>query len=195
MACSERRGGDPNQHQNLLQQLFRISQTSTVVDYVERFANLYDQISTYEEAPNHLHYTTRFLDGLKPGVRVAVALWKPRDLDAAYDLVFLHEELGEGITQINSSSSFKVAALPLPLHPKARLSDDQKMFETLKQVQTGDRCYVLRTYRKSKELCFVCGEKWSTYHTCKSYFQLYVVQELIEHIQSAVSTTTEDSHT
>lgn len=49
-----------------------------MADYVERFADLYDQLSAYEEAPNSLHYTTRFLDGLKPGVRVAVALQKPR---------------------------------------------------------------------------------------------------------------------
>ena len=38
------------------------------------FAELYDQLSAYEELPDSLYYTTRFIDGLKPGVRMSVAL-------------------------------------------------------------------------------------------------------------------------
>ena len=33
-------------------------------------------------------------------------------------------------------------------------------------------------------LCFVCGEKWSKDHNCKSSIQLHIVQYLIDHIQS-----------
>ena len=152
---------------------------------MERFADLCDQLSVYEEAPNSLHYTTRFLDGLKPGVRVAVALQKPRDLDAAYDLALLHEELGEGITPLNHVSSARSGPMPLPLPPsKSRSSDDKRSMEVQKTVQTEDRWSALRNFRKSKGLCFVCGEKWSKDHVCKSSVQLHIVQELIDHIQS-----------
>lgn len=91
-----------NQHQGLLCTLFRISQTSTVADYVERFSELIDQLSAYESAPDPLHYVTRFLDGLKPSVRVLVAIQQPPDLDTAYELALLHEELGDGRNYCNS---------------------------------------------------------------------------------------------
>lgn len=82
-----------NQHQNLIRQLFHISQTSTVLDYVDRFSELYDQLPAYENIPDPLHYLTRFLDGLHLPVRMAVSLQKPHDLDAPYELAILHEEL------------------------------------------------------------------------------------------------------
>ena len=184
-----------NQHQTLLRQLFRIAQTSTVADYVDRFADLYDQLSAYEEIPNTLHYTTRFLDGLKPGVRVAVALQKPKDLDSAYDLALLHEELGEGVTHINSPAGVRSGPfpLPLPLPSKPRVSEDRRQSDTLKPTTTDDKLSALRAYRKSKGLCFVCGEKWSRDHVCKSTVQLHFVQELIAHVQSMESTPTDSS--
>ena len=63
-----------NQHQTLIRRLFHIYQITTVEDYVERFAELVDQLTTYETAPDPLHYVTRFLDSLKPAVRVPVAI-------------------------------------------------------------------------------------------------------------------------
>lgn len=140
-----------------------------MVDYVDPFADLYNQLSAYEDASNSLHYTTRFLDGLKLGVRVVVALQKPKDLDAAYDLALLHEELGEGLTPLNPSSMLKFGALPLPLPPKGRLTDDRKVSQPIKIVQTEDKWSALRSYRRAKGLCFVCGEKWAKDHVCKIY--------------------------
>lgn len=76
-----------NQHQVLLRRLYHISQTCTVEDYVQRFSDLVDQISAYDSRPDPVHYLTRFLDGLKPVVRVLVAIRQPSDLDAAYTTV------------------------------------------------------------------------------------------------------------
>lgn len=90
-----------NQHQILVRMLFHIHQTTTVEDYVHRFAQLIDQIVAYESRPDPVHYTTCFLDGLKPQVCVLVAIQQPRDLDTAYTLALLYEELGDGITHLN----------------------------------------------------------------------------------------------
>jgi hypothetical protein len=54
-----------------------------------------DQIAVYEPTPNQVHHTTKFLDGLFPGVRILVAIQQPKDLDTAYSLALLYEELGE----------------------------------------------------------------------------------------------------
>ena len=71
--------------------MFHICQTTIVEDYVERFSQLYDQLTAYEEAPETLHYITHFIDGLRPVVRMVVDIQKPKDLDAAYEPALLPE--------------------------------------------------------------------------------------------------------
>lgn len=68
-----------------------------------------------------MHYVTRFMEGLKPAVRVVVGIQQPPDLDTAYQLALLHEELGVRTTPIitSSQSSHRVASLPLPLPPNS----------------------------------------------------------------------------
>lgn len=91
-----------NQHQQLIRRLLHISQTITVEDYVERFSELYDQLTAYETAPDPLHYVARFMDGLKPIVRLQVAVQKPKELDTSYELALPLEEIGDGHTPINT---------------------------------------------------------------------------------------------
>lgn len=90
-----------NQHQYLIRYLYCLVQTGSVDDYIEQFAELVDQLSAYETNPDPLHYTTRFLDGLKPSVRMIVAIQRPMDLDTAYLLASLQEEVGDGTTDLN----------------------------------------------------------------------------------------------
>jgi hypothetical protein len=84
-----------NQHQDLLHQLYHIHQNTIVVDYVDRFAELIDQLAAYEPHIASLHYTTRFLDGLRPAIRYVVSIHCPNDLDTAYSLALLQEEMGD----------------------------------------------------------------------------------------------------
>jgi hypothetical protein len=84
-----------NQHQILARRLIHITQTTTVEDYVARFSELMDQIAAYEACPDLVHYITKFLDGLKPGVRILVAIQQPTELETAHSLALLYEELGE----------------------------------------------------------------------------------------------------
>lgn len=157
--------------------MFRISQTSTVLDYVEQFSELFDQLTAYEETPDPLHYLTRFVDGLNPPIRMAVALQNPRDLDDAYDLTLLHEELGEvPDIVIAPVPSRRAQPQPLPLPPpppRSRAVEERRSAE--------DKWVALRNYRKSKDLCFLCGERWSKDHKCQQSVQLHFVQELIDH--------------
>lgn len=111
---------------------------------MERFSDLYDQLSVYEDIPDTLHYTTRFLDGLRPGVRIAVALQKPRDLDTAYDLALLHEVLGDGSTSINTSTR-RNTALPLPLPPRPSAQVEKSVSEPVVRPQSDDRWSALST--------------------------------------------------
>jgi hypothetical protein len=85
--------------------MIQISQTSTISEYVERFCGLYDQLSAYEIAPDPAYYTTRFIEGLKPVIRMAVAIQQPPDLDKAIELALLFEELEDELEFVSAPSS------------------------------------------------------------------------------------------
>jgi hypothetical protein len=55
-------------------------------DYVHQFAELIDQLAGYEDRPDPAHYVTRFIDGLKPAVRLLVVVQLPPDLEIAYTI-------------------------------------------------------------------------------------------------------------
>uniref|UniRef100_A0ACD5WIN7 Uncharacterized protein n=1 Tax=Avena sativa TaxID=4498 RepID=A0ACD5WIN7_AVESA len=166
-----------NQHQILVRRMFHICQTTTVQDYVERFTQLLDQISAFETQPDPIHYLTRFLDGLKPAVRVLVAIQRPMDLDTAYSLALLYEELGDGSTPMNSQYSsshttrrLQSVPLPPPQPPAKWISksvEERKAAESSRNI-SDEKWTNLKAYRRSKGLCFTCGEKWGREHQCKN---------------------------
>jgi hypothetical protein len=73
-----------NQHQFLIRHMYKLTQTGLVEEYVHQFAELVDQLSTYEPLPDPLNYVTRFIDGLKPTVCVLVAVQLQEDPQTAY---------------------------------------------------------------------------------------------------------------
>ncbi|KAK1610510.1 hypothetical protein QYE76_034183 [Lolium multiflorum] len=150
----------------------------------------------YELNPDPVHYTTKFLDGLQPGVRILVAIQQPRDLDTAYSLALLYEELGtdcgpslslpaQQYVPPRRSSQPVVPPITPPPPPSRWVS--QKVEENRRaeqqKGQTEDKWQSLRAYRRSKNLCFTCGEKYHREHQCKNTIQLHVVQEMIDFMQ------------
>jgi hypothetical protein len=82
-----------DQHAILVRQLFHIKQTSSVAEYIEKFAGLVDELTAYESKPDPLHYTMCFIDGLRDDIRVVVLIQRPIGLDTAYVPAKLQEEV------------------------------------------------------------------------------------------------------
>lgn len=128
-----------NKHQNLVRQMFHIRQTSTVEEYVERFSELYDQLTAYETNPSAVHYVTRFMEGLTPSVRLLVGIQQPADLDSAYALALLSEELGDTTLLQNSSSSFtKRSAVPVVGRASTKFTEEKKLPEPARAPSLAD---------------------------------------------------------
>jgi hypothetical protein len=172
--------------------MIQIRQITTVTDYVDRFSELFDQLSAYEVTPDIMHYTTRFIEGLLPAIHMAVAIQQPADLDKAVELALLFEELVEEPEFLSapSSPSFQSTASrhssPFQLQPKQSVTktlEDRQPKNHPRSSSVDDRSSQLRAYRKAKGLCFLCGEKWSRDHQCKGYVQLHVVQEMLQFMQ------------
>ncbi|KAM3330169.1 hypothetical protein ACQJBY_026885 [Aegilops geniculata] len=173
-----------NQHQTLVRKMYRLRQTGSVEEYINQFSELMDQLTAYEPEPDMLHYTTRFVDGLKPTVRMVVAVQRPADLDAAYSITAVQEEVGYSEPEYPHSNKRTSYSTPSRQYKqpteykapsKVRTSDTQKMTSV-----PEDKLATLKAYRRAKGLCYICGERWGRDHKCNNTVQLHVVQELLE---------------
>lgn len=187
-----------NQQQVLLRRFYHISQTSTVADYVQRFSDLVDQLQAHGTKSDPLHYLTKFLDGLRPAVRVLIAIQQPQDLDAAYTMALLYEELGDGCDPLHSHSSSggysrRLQSQPQPAPPPpppakwiSKTVEEKRGAESSKSGAAA-KWQSLKAYRRAKNLCFTCGEKYSREHRCSNTISLHVVQEMVEFLQDSDS--------
>lgn len=178
-----------SQHQSLIRRLYRLVQTGSVAEYVHQFAELIDQLAAYEDKPDVLHYVTRFVDGLKPAVRVLVAVQLPEDLETAYTIACVQEEVTDGFSVNSSVSAYLPKRLVSSAGSSSRLTYERKMPEQSKVTEfsnnTDDKLTALKNYRRAKGLCFTCGERWARDHKCQATVQLHVVQEMVEFMHSS----------
>lgn len=84
-----------DEHALLLRQLFQLKQSGSVSEYIEHFAQLTDQLNAYQTVSDPLYYTMKFLDGLQGDIKSVVMIQRPRDLDTAFVLAQLQEELAD----------------------------------------------------------------------------------------------------
>lgn len=108
------------------------------------------------------------------------------------ELALLFEELEDepDFVSAPSSPSYQSPAARRPTQfqrpfrpPAAKINDDKVVREASRQPSTDDKWSQLRAFRKSKGLCFICGEKWAKDHQCKGSVQLHIVHEMLECMQ------------
>lgn len=190
-----------DQHELLVRQLFHIKQTGFVSEYIDRFAGLMDQLAAYESSTDPLHYTTKFVDGLRDDYRAAVLLHRPSNLDTAYVLAQLQEEVAvprkvEFRKPDFSSSSKLTPRSPLPLPPPPSklpkptftIADQKKTTDKWPEGTSGkttdEKGQALRAFRRAKGLCQFCAEKWVRGHKCADTVQLHAMQDLLSVLQT-----------
>jgi hypothetical protein len=173
-----------NLHQSLVRRLYRLRQTGTIVAYISAFSVLMDQLNAYEPNPDMLHYTTRFIDGLKYYVRMIVAVQRPSDLDTAYSIALVQEEVADDDQDTLSVQWQRPVSSHSSRHSRhssIKTFDDPRSPEATKTPSSSeDKLTTLKAYRKAKGLCFICGKKWGKEHKCGTTVQLHVVQEMLE---------------
>lgn len=161
-------------HELLIRQLFHIKQLSSVAEYIERFSELVDQLTTYESRTDPLYYTMHFIDGLKSEFKSAVLVQRPPILDTACVLALLQEEVSyhDKKKEMRKHDYFHMPRPPikqsLPLSPPPKLEkvDDKRLAEQSRSRSVHDRLSALRAYRHAKGLYVKCAQKWSRDHKC-----------------------------
>lgn len=186
-----------DKQQALIRQWFHVKQVSSVSEYVERFDIIMHQLNAYDSTAPPEYFMTKFVDGLKDEIRTIVLFQRPQDLDVACSLAFLQEEALEGVRNSGykrSEASGAYSRTPMRAPQQALTSTipaRQNLTFTPEENKVpeynrsrDDRISALKAYRKSKGLCFTCGERWSKEHKCATSVQLQVVQELLDIIQT-----------
>jgi hypothetical protein len=84
-----------DQHEVLIRQLFHIRQSGTIVEYVDQFLELVDQLASYEPGTNQLYYAMTFVDGLHEDIKYMVMIQHPFNLDSACSMALMQEEVVE----------------------------------------------------------------------------------------------------
>lgn len=72
--------------EHLLRQFSRLRQTGTVAEYAAHFAVAMNGLIEHHKSWDPLYFVTKFVDGLRPDIRVVVMVQQPRDLDTAVAL-------------------------------------------------------------------------------------------------------------
>jgi hypothetical protein len=109
-----------NHHELLVRQLLTIRQSGSVLDYIDQFSSLVDQLNASEDTHDPLHYTMKFIDGLKPEFKSPVLMQRPATLDTAFVLARSQEEVAPPFKKEFSRSDFgfhqrQTAQTPLSL--------------------------------------------------------------------------------
>lgn len=192
-----------NEFQKLLRQLFHMKQMGSVVEYIQEFTEVMHALKAHTTAWDPELLPSRFVDGLKEEIKVVVLVHQPKNLDIAVSLALLQEEAmdiwrnreprrGEGSFPY-ARSNYKVPALVTTSADKLATSssaqratipaEDKRGLENARHSATStaeDRTASLNSFRRSRGLCFVCGEKWAPGHKCATTVQLHVVQEMLD---------------
>jgi hypothetical protein len=115
---------DQDQHELLVRQLLQICHTSSVLEYIARFTSLTDQLIAYNKGVDPIYFVTRFIDGLKPELRVVLLVQRHQTLDTSCTLALLQEEVGTS-QEAMWTPSFFIARSPrqhCPCHLHLKLT-------------------------------------------------------------------------
>uniref|UniRef100_J3M5W8 Reverse transcriptase domain-containing protein n=1 Tax=Oryza brachyantha TaxID=4533 RepID=J3M5W8_ORYBR len=142
-------------------------------DYFGRFDELMTELLVYDPAVNVLYLTHKFTDGLRKEIRNAVMLHRPRDLETAFALALVQEELTEtsvnkevrriendGFQRLSSKGTYPFSSTT----PSKSMNGTENSQGEERGVPwtegskigntTNDKMAALKAYRRAQGLCY-----------------------------------------
>uniref|UniRef100_A0ACD5ZJU3 Uncharacterized protein n=1 Tax=Avena sativa TaxID=4498 RepID=A0ACD5ZJU3_AVESA len=178
-----------------MRQILHLKQTDTVVAYSDKFNNLRHQILLHDPNTSEVFFVERYITGLDDEIRSAVLLSLPEDMDTASMMALLQEAKRDNIRQHShrqsSRHSYKHSSMIDKAKSVARFEDTKKH----DAPKWDEKLEALRSFRKSKGLCFTCDDRWSRTHKCPAQVLLHVLEELLDVLPPDQESTGDNSGT
>jgi len=157
------------------------------------------QLLAHDPLVNPAILTGKFIDGLKPEIRAALLLHKPKDLDTASSLAILQEEILAGpvvrdFKKLDSSVSHKAAVrvtTPSGTVPAQPWIAKPSASEPI--AKPDEKLSAPMTYRKARGLCFKCGGKWGPQHKCPATVPLNIIKEVWHFLGNSANCSNEST--
>lgn len=147
----ERFGESP--FDNMLEELLRLQQTTTVSEYMARFEALMNEVDQTEETL--INY---FIGGLKTEIKKQLKVTRPISLRKALAMAKVYES-NTNYKNKGSGNSFYSKSDPILKNPPTEATTVPIIRRTLKVEE--------RMERSAKGLCFNCDERYSPGRKCK----------------------------
>lgn len=184
----------PSEYEDPQEMLVKLTQTSTVADYRQKFDELANRITGVSNS----FLLSCFIAGLREDIRHEVKAFKPHTLAQTVGLARLQEQK---LATRNMGSRPRGVASPMVTHHyNSGLTSPAPVMQS---GSPGVRRLTAREMqeRRQKNLCYNCDEKWSAQHRCKNHPHLLMVEfeeermaldndedaEAAEQISSAIS--------
>ena len=167
-----------NKQASYRHQLRALRQTGSRAEYWDRFSRLRHQLLLYNPYLDEGHFVDEFIAGLHDDIRSAIWLHHPQDLETAHLLTLMQEEEAmpnkkRSYVKQDYKHEYKD---PIKHKWNHRSGDDQKVDNKKTEwSKSDDKLESLKSFRRSKGLCFTCGEKWSRTHKCPAQVPLHVI--------------------
>ncbi|KAL4308216.1 hypothetical protein GQ457_01G023920 [Hibiscus cannabinus] len=149
---------------DVIEEFNKLHQTSTVEEYQERFEALQPFILQINAQLGEAYFVSSFISGLKEEIRHKVRLHEPQCLAEACRKAKLCElawEIENKKPKFTYRNSFPLASIT----PKP--STTQPTPPTKLPLATSPAKQTLLDYRRSNNLCFKCGDRFTPGHQCK----------------------------
>lgn len=176
-----------------MRDLLAIRKTEDVLEYAGRFEQAKHRVLVHNKTIDDVFFVQKFLDGLKYNIRNAIALHKPRTVDAALSLALMQEEILEA-NNMRFSTRQRTPHKPLssPVAHKSNnsattpgiLGSHPAVESSATRPKWEDKLGALRAARRAKGLCMKCGETYSPQHKCPKQISLQVLEEVLEAFQA-----------
>jgi hypothetical protein len=174
-------------YQNYMRDILSIKQTSDVLEYAARFEQAKHRVLVHNRNIDDVYFVQKFLDGLKYNISNAIALHKPRTVDAALSLALMQEEMLEASRRFSSRTKegSRFSSRSVTAHAPVGVLGTPPADQTVSEKSTGkprwdDKLAALRSARRAKGLCMKCGEPYSPQHRCHKQVPLHVLEEILE---------------
>ncbi|CAN6360906.1 unnamed protein product [Urochloa humidicola] len=193
-------------YQNDMRDLLAIKQTSTVLEYAERFESAKHKVLVHNKDMGEVFFVQKFLDGLYFSISDVISIHRPRTVDSALSMALMQEQILEAAGKrlsprtrdhqryshrSNQSGTVAVSTSALPAVPNAPLLTDKPRPPS----HWDDKLQALRSACKAKGLCMKCGEQYGPQHRCPKHIPLHVLEEVLEvlHLEEQEDTKSDTS--
>ncbi|KAL4278717.1 hypothetical protein GQ457_03G025020 [Hibiscus cannabinus] len=151
-------------HADVIEEFNKLHQTSSVEDYQERFEALQPFMLQLNAQLGEAYFVSSFISGLKDDIRHKVRVHAPQTLADACRKTKLYE-LAMEIEVKKHKFPYKTSySQPQATH---RVSNFQPASQPKVQAATPAPKQSLLDFRRSNNLCFKCGDKFTPGHQCK----------------------------